>query len=348
MKRCSVSLSLHYYYYYYYKRQMIAVLLLGLLGTTLIAFCATDADVDGATGMVKTIYGLIDDIFDISRMKDVSDLLCIEFGGATLKAGGITFTNLMRVISTMHKTFQNLGVIFLIIFFGVGVLESISFQQMYLEKLVKQFILLCIGIALIAKSMDMVYGIGNVFSALILKIVNNASTSNFDMSSQIMDVKKAIYDDCNVSTGTGLKATITDAVSNMATSVSYLIQLFIPSLIAKLANIVVSVMCWSRFIELTILAIISPLTVCDISGGAGMNSNAIRGTKHVVALALSGAIIMLSIFICQQIQFGILSANVLDEANFMDCIWKEIVISIVEVGLVVKAQGIAKQALGMG
>ena len=167
------------------------------------------------------------------------------------------------------------------------------------------------------------------------------------MESQILNLKMAIYDDCHVSTGTGLKAAIADTVSNMASSISYIIQLFIPSLIAKLSNVVVSVMCWSRFIELTIMAIVSPLSVCDISSGTGAGSNAVRGIKNVMALALSGAVIMLAVFICQQIQFGILSANVMNQENFMSCIWKEIVVAVVEVGLVVKAPGLSKQILGM-
>lgn len=331
-----------------FNRKRLLILCLGIvLLLSMMAYCATEEDVKDASGMVKTIFGLIDDIFDISGMKDLEDLLVIDFNGSSLTAGGITFPKLAGVIKTMYKTFQNLGVILLIIFFGVRVLESYSFQQMYIEKLVRQFIFLCIGIAVISKSMDLVFGIGNVFSALIQKIVNNASASNKDMASEILNLKMTIYDDCNVCSGTGLKATISDAVSNMATSFSYLIQLFIPSLITKMSNVVVSVICWSRFIELTIMAIVSPVMVSDISSGTGMNSNAVRGVKHVLALALSGAIIMLAVFICQQIQFGILSANVMDGANFMSCVWKEIVVAVVEVGLVVKSQGIAKQVLGM-
>lgn len=331
----------------YYRRQILVSGMFAMLFSSMIAFCATEAEVNNATGMVKTIYELLDDIFDISSMEDIKNLLIIDFSGNTLKAGGISFANLTSLIRTMHKTFQNLGVIMLIIFFGVGILESFSFQQMYVEKMVRQFIFLCIGIVLVSKSMELVFGIGNVFSVLIQKIVNNANVSNINMASKLLELKKVIYDQCNVSTGTGLKASISDAVSNMATAVSYLIQLFIPSLIAKLSNVVVSVMCWSRFIELVIMAIVSPLTVCDISSGSGMNSNAVRGVKNVLALALSGAVIMLAVFICQQIQFGILSANVLDSASFMSCIWKEIVVAIVQVGLVVKAPGIAKQVLGM-
>lgn len=157
-----------YYPVKYYRRQIVCAIILSLLAFSMIAFCASETDVKGATGMVKAIFGLIDDIFGISKMDDLKNLLIIDFSGSTLKAGGITFTNLTTVITTMHKTFQNLGVIMLIIFFGVGILESISFQQMYIEKkMVRQFMFLCIGIVLISKSMDLVYGIGNVFSALI-------------------------------------------------------------------------------------------------------------------------------------------------------------------------------------
>lgn len=332
----------------YYRKQIGISVLWGCLLLTMIAFCATREDVEGATGMVKTIYNLIDDIFDTAQMDDLKDLLIVEYGGGSIKAGGITFTGLATVITVMHRTFQNLGMMMLIVFLGVGLLESITFNQMYVEKLVRQFIFFCIGIVLVSKSMDMVFGISNIFSALIQKIVDNASVSNADMATGILNLKKSIYDNCNVSTGTGIKASLSDAVSNLTTAVSYLIQLFIPSLISKLANVVISVMCWSRFIEIILMGIVSPLTVCDISAGGGMNSNAVKGVKNVMALGLSGAVMMLSVFICQQIQFGILAANVMDGANFMSCVWKEIVVAIVEVGLVVKSSGIAKQMLGMG
>lgn len=332
----------------YYRKQILFCLFVGMLLFPMAAFCATAEDVAGAKGMTKTIFNMIDDIFDIAAMEDLEDLLVVDYHDGTLKAGGITFSSLAPVVSAMHRTFQNLGVMLLIVFFGVGIVESISFSQMYVEKMVRQFVFLCIGIVLISHSMDLVYGIGNIFSALIQRIVDHADVVSVDMSSGIMDLKMAIYDDCNMSSGKGFKAAIADSITNLSASVSYLIQLFIPSLISKLASLVVSVMCWSRFIELTIMAVISPLTVCDISSGAGMNSGAVRGIRSVAALGLSGAVIMLSVFICQQIQYGILSANVLDGVGFMSCVWKEIVVGIVEVGLVVKAPNIAKQVLGMG
>lgn len=110
-----------YYPVKYYRKQILCTVIFSLLAISMIAFCASEADVKGATGMVKAIFGLIDDIFGISKMDDLKNLLIIDFSGSTLKAGGITFTNLTTVITTMHKTFQNLAVIMLIIFFGVGI-----------------------------------------------------------------------------------------------------------------------------------------------------------------------------------------------------------------------------------
>lgn len=332
----------------YYRRQILVCLIVGMFLVSMGAFCATAEDVAGARGMTKTIFNMIDDIFDLTAMEDLENLLVVDYHEGTLRAGGITFSSLAPVVSVMHRAFQNLGVMLLIVHFGVGIVESISFSQMYVEKVVRQFVFLCVGIVLVSHSMDLVYGMGNIFSALIQGIVDHAEVAGVDMSSGIMDLKMAIYEDCNVSSGKGFKAAIADSITNLSASVSYLIQLFIPSLISRLAGLVVSVMCWSRFIELTVMAVVSPLTVCDISSGAGMNSNAVRGIRNVAALGLSGAVIMLSVFICQQIQYGILSANVLDGVSFMSCVWKEIVVGIVEVGLVVRAPNLAKQILGMG
>ena len=76
----------------YYRRQILAVSICSLLLCSMIAYCATEADVYGATGMVKTIYGLLDDIFDIAGMEEIKDLLIVDFSGSTLRAGGITFS----------------------------------------------------------------------------------------------------------------------------------------------------------------------------------------------------------------------------------------------------------------
>lgn len=330
------------------KKRIACLLFLVFLLFSMRAYCATEEEVDAAGGLLGAVFGMVDDIFGLSGLADLKELLVIEFGSGSLRAGGITFLGLPAVITSMHRIFQNLGVMMLIVFFGVGLLEGFSLQQMYVEKLVRQFVFLCIGIVLIAHSMEFVYGVGNVFSALIGAIVENADASRADMAGDILALKMAIYDDCNASTGSGLKAVLSDSVSNLAASVGYLVQLFIPSLIGRLSNVAVFVMCWSRFIELTLLAVASPLMVCDIATGDGRNTGAYRGAKHVLALGLSGALMMLAVFICQQLEYGILSANTLDSARFLPCVWKEAVVAVVQVGVVSRAPVMARQMLGIG
>lgn len=330
----------------YYR---VWILGMGLSATFLllsVAFCATEDDVNNATGLISFVYGFVDDIFNPSRMADLEDLLVIDFNGTSLTAGGITFTSLCNVMTTINKTFQNFSTVMLVIFFGISFLDGISMNQMYLETIVRKFVFLVAGILLIANSMELVFTIGNMFSVLIQRIVNNANTSTVDMAEGIMELKKMMYDACNVKTGDGALAKIGDSISNTTTAIGYVIQLLIPWAVARFAGVVIKVVCWSRFIELTILSIVSPITICDINDHPA-NSSAVRGFKNIIALSLSGAIILLSVFICEQIQYGIFSANVIGQDNFASCVWSEVVVAVVEVGLVVKSGGLAKQALGM-
>ena len=90
------------------------------------------------------------------------------------------------------------------------------------------------------------------------------------------------------------------------------------------------------------MAIISPLAFADISKGSGDRSNAMRAVKNVITLSLSGAIILLICIVCNQIQ-----GSLITEADFGTSIWNCVLISVVQMGLVHRANDIVKQGLGM-
>ena len=312
------------------------------------AFCATEADVDAAEGLTKQIFSMIDEMFGVDSLDKARDLLIINFTENTLSAGGYSLSSMTSAVRLMYKTMQNLGVIMLIIFFGIGLMEDISFNQVYAEKMVKKFIFFCIGVVLIGKSMDMVYGIGNVGSSLIERIVDTAGTSE-DAKLELMDLKIAIYDMCNQDSGDGITSSVKDALHNIPAQLSFLVQLLIPWIVAKICNVIVSVVCWSRFLELTLMAILSPIMVSDVTMGHGMSSNAMRGVKNVIAISLSGSIIMLSLYLGHEIQVAVMGAyaNGVSETNLMLAVWSEIAVSVVQVGMVMRSNTLAKQAMGM-
>ena len=332
----------------FYGKRMAFWCLVAWIVVGMAAFCATEADVKDAEGLTKQIFSMIDEMFGSQSLDKTEDLLIIDFSENSLRAGGYSLSNMTTAVRLMYKTMQNLGVIMLIIFFGVGLMEDISFNQVYAEKMVKKFMIFVIGIVLIGKSMDLVYGIANVGSALVQKIVDTASTSP-DAKTELMELKIAIYEMCNQDSGDGITSSVKDALHNIPAQLSFLVQLLIPWIVAKICNVIVSVVCWSRFLELTVMAILSPVMLSDMTGGHGMSGNAMRGVKNVIAISLSGAIIMLSLYLGHEIQVAVMGAYAsgVDESNLMTAVWSEIAVSVVQVGMVMRSNSLAKQALGM-
>lgn len=332
---------------YYGKRVLLGVGIAAIVGS-MLAFCASESDVEGAEGLTKQIFSMIDEMFGSNALDKTENLLIINFTENSLTAGGYSLSHMTSAVRLMYKVMQNLGVIMLIIFFGVGLMEDISFNQVYAEKMVKKFIFFCIGIVLIGRSMDLVYGIGNIGSALIQRVVDTAGTSE-DARIELMELKMAIYDMCNQDSGEGITSSVKDALHNIPAQLSFLVQLLIPWIVAKICNVIVSVVCWSRFLELTVMAILSPLMLSDMTMGHGMGSNAMRGVKNVIAISLSGTIIMLSLYLGHEIQVAVMGAYAsgIGESNLMSAVWSEIAVSVVQVGMVMRSNALAKQALGM-
>ena len=75
-----------------------------------------------------------------------------------------------------------------------------------------------------------------------------------------------------------------------------------------------------------------------------------RALKQVFSLALSGAIIMVVLYLGHAIQGQVMGSYAagLTEASYAGAMWTEVVISLVQVGMVVRAQAIARNVMGMG
>lgn len=181
--------------------------------------------------------------------------------------------------------------------------------------------------------------IANIGSAVVGRVsaVATSNMPNYDALCQ------EIYDNCSSAkkaTGTidWLKSTASDFVNG----VGYILQLFIPWIASMIAGVIVKFVCWSRFIEILILAIISPLSFADISKGSSEHSNALRAIKNMIALSLSGAMILLICIICNQIQGALIT-----EADFTTSVWNCVMVALVQMGLVSRANEVVKQGLGM-
>lgn len=326
---------------HYYKKKILAISFVWIMAMVSFYMFTGYCSYDKGGILVGTIQNWIIDIFGGGVVSDVKKLTYIEFDSATntFNVGGFVISSLGSLISAMYKIFRNLGYMLLIVYLLIGLMEDISFNQMYIEKMVKKFIFFCLGLALIANSMDLIYFIANIGSAVINKIGDVASSKipSYDALCQ------EVYDNCNTAKkATGTISKLTAGVADLANSLGYILQLFIPFIIAKISGVLVNFACWSRFIEILIMAIISPLAFADISKADGNHSNAMRAVKNVIALSLSGAMMLLICVICNQIQ-GALVTN----ADFTTSIWNCVLVAMVQMGLVQRANTIVKQGLGM-
>lgn len=326
----------------FYKKRMVSILsVYFIVFGILVVFAGFCSYTEAGTYMVKTIQDWIVDIYGGSIIEDIKKLTYIEFDSATcaFSIGSISLSSLSGLIKSIYKIFKNLGYMLLIVNLLIGLMEDLSFNQMYIEKMVKKGIFFCIGLALIAKSMDLVYFIANIGSAVVNKIssVAIANMPSYDTLCQ------EVYDNCNTAEkATGIKDKLFAWISDITSAVGYILQLFIPWLISKVAYVIVQFTCWSRFIEILILAIMSPLAFADISKGGGEHSGSMRAVKNVIALSLSGAMILLICIICNQIQGALITT-----ADFGTSIWNCVMVSAVQMGLVSRANEIVKQGLGM-
>lgn len=325
----------------FYKRKMTSALVIYFVVlTALVAFSGFCSYTEG-TGLVKIIQNWIIDIFGGGMIEDVRKLTYIEFDSAinSFSIGGISLTSLGGLIKKIYKIFKNLGYMMLVIYLCIGLMEDYQFNQAYMEKMVKKGIFFCIGLALIANAMDLVYFIANIGSAIVNKI-SSVATSNLPSYDALC---QEVYDKCTTAEkADGAIDWLKASVSDIMNAIGYVLQLFIPWLASWIAYVIVKVVCWSRFIEILLLGIISPLSFADISKASGDRSNAMRAVKNMIALSLSGAMILLICIICNQIQGALITT-----ADFGTSIWNCVVVAFVQMGLVQRANDIVKQGLGM-
>jgi hypothetical protein len=237
-------------------------------------------------------------------------------------------------------------------FFMIGVYNDITGNgQIILENLVKRFAYLVIGLYVLKNSTTIIYGICSIVTATFTRFTDSISTGAdyTAMVAKVNEVKMQICEECNYDSSIAHPfQSIGGEFQAAINTLGYLIQLFLPNLVAKAADIVTSVTAWSRFIEITIFAAVSPLMFVDLVNGKLENSAAVRSAKNVLALALSGGIILISVYVCGQIQFQIIAGSIEGSASgFCSQVWDLVVISVVQLGLVSKANSLAKQVLGM-
>ena len=338
---------------YRYNRKRFLMLLCLIAGFVMwsMAYCDKYSD---AGGFGSTIFSWIDTIFGAASLDDLKSMLNVSFSSSgSLSAGKYTFgSSLTTVISNANKVFVNVGTDFVLVIFLVSMTELLAHaDHISPSQIVYHFFMLVVGVALVKSAMDITFFICNCGSSIVNKITIS-STSSGGYTDQVTALKDAIYSDLGYDTveDSGAVKQILNTLTSTPRQLSYIIQLFPAWICALAANVCISFTVWSRLIQILLFAVISPLTVCMIgSGDRILGGPAMRGIKNIIALSLSGPLIYLSVYICNELQMQIISGvtDKLTASAYTASLPSLIIISIVKIGMVTKAASLAKQAIGL-
>ena len=308
-----------------------------------IAFCATWQEdlANGDMGFAqKFVLKMFDSVFGVNDLDDSKALLQVTRNGYVLRVGSYTI-NIMNVLTTENRIFVNIGTCWLLVCWGASFYDMLmqNNNQMIVEQMIRKFIYLVIGLALVQNAMDIVFTLTN-FGTEVLNGIAGAAAAN---TSNIDDVKQVIYED--MTSATGLLAFLVDFV----TCVTYILEMFIPWLVSLVCSLLVSVVCWSRFVEICILATVSPVMFADIGDDRGglMHTSAMKAIKNILALALSGALIFVSLYISGNIAASITAGSTITAGAYLDACYTQVILAIVRVGLCSKASSLSKQLVGL-
>ncbi len=341
---------------YYYRKQILFVLLAVTFMSFMMAFCrtVTQEDLDNADGIMGHILNMIDTIFGESEgwagIEGAKKLLHVQIGDSSIQAGDFALSSgMVGGLKTLTELFQAIGLSMVIIYFLSSMMEDVQFQQAYTEKMVKHFIFLFVAWVLVMNADTIIYVITNAGSSVVDKVYTVSQSRTFNLTTLKKDIYAALNKEAD---GGGIKA-IQQSITNTTSQLGMYIMMFVPWLVCKASGVVVALGCWSRFIEILIYAIVSPLTLADVAKGSFERSSATRAIKNIIALSLSGAVIMLTLYIGREIQISIIAdfATALtsgyDKNTFSEAMFSEVIIAVVQAGVVSRANQVAKQALGV-
>ena len=321
-----------------YHRKRILLILVGIvLLSGCFALCASWHD---ATGLHKTVLDFLEVIFGSESLNTFKQLLNVTRSGSVLRIGSNTI-DIMTVLSTVNRIFVNIGTCWLLVCWGIGFFDMLmqNNNQMIAEQIIRKFLYLIIGLALVQNAMDIVFTLSNMGTQILTSIAGAASSGAINLD----PLKQAIYDE--TTSGSGMFKTVVDAVSCLG----YLVQLFIPYIFVLIVTLLVSVVCWSRFIEICLLATVSPVMFADVGDDRNgfMHTSAMRAIKYILSLALSGALIFVSLYISQQISLSISGTEDPSGINYLSMCYNQVILGIVRLGLCTKATTISKQLVGL-
>ncbi|MCR5101722.1 MAG: hypothetical protein K6B41_10250 [Butyrivibrio sp.] len=333
----------------YHKKAIIVSLIILILAIFSYSAKAYDSENPGYFNGV--VFDWLDEMIDNSAAMDAALQTQLTYSdGGNLSIGGMNTT--VYGISEVNKVCVSLSALIVIITFFISLL-GVRQHDLTEEEVIRRIVLMVFGLVLVYKAKDFSFTIANVGSKLATTVARagNSALIGAGSTTALENLKEIIYNKTHTAEETTgaiskLGATLTD----LSTSASYMLQLFIPWLALKIVHFVIKIVVWGRAFEIIILATFSPLAFMEMPDLHNpLHSPGFRFFKNMLALSISGAIIVFALIIGNQITVSIIN-NISGEtmSEILQGVGNLIIIGFAEVGLVTRSQQIARTIVTTG
>lgn len=236
--------------------------------------------------------------------------------------GNKNFKNLWKnVINEYYKGLLPLGQMMVVIYILIEILQKTDRQSLTPEHFSRCLIKLFIAIIVMNMGFDILSAGINVASGIFDTIKEAPVNTKGSATS-------CIYDEL------GGTFSLFDAFAKY-------IQLFIPWLLLVVARLSISIVCWSRILDIAIRAMFAPIGMSDLVS-EGMRGKGFKYLKKLISSALQGAVIIGVVK-----AYGIINKAVRDAGGIGEPWIIPVLLAFVVLSLTFKSKTVADDIVGL-
>ncbi len=347
-----------------YWKVLCIVLVVGFFLIAGIVF----ADVDAASHvaalesgaesdpLLKFSFGMIDEIAGPKIVKEAGKLLSISFDGSEIHVGPYSSAGAGFIMDAIFSVTEIVAIIGLCVAF-LSDMAMMKANDMIEENIIRKLVLFTAGMMFVVSSMNICLWIANIGTGVADLVIEKMAEPDGGAVVQGVELVKAgMWKECHTSEvleASGAHVAWYEKIGNtmvdFGARMGFILQLIFPYIAVKLAWVIISVVCFSRAIELFIVAAFSPLAFMDSNVFDHFAyTPAWRFCKTILAISIQGAIIAGVLAIGSSFIGAVVNGSSTTPGEFAEQAVQIIMIVFAEVALVTRSQGIAKSVLAIG
>lgn len=239
-----------------------------------------------------------------------------------------SMSEMWSLVNSCGNVCKNIGLSLLALFFLVGFVFKVTeldWRNISIDFFVRELVKLILAKALVEMSIDlciMIFNFGAYFmNSLVLGGVSGVTFGSLDL--------------------TNMKTTFEGM--GFFEQMWFKIELLTPSLVMRVCNVVIQVVCYGRILQICLMTIISPIPLSTVAGERHKHT-ALHFCKEYVGVVCQGAIILILIALYKGAVSWLMSG--VGEISSITSIWKLVTVTLVLLFGVLGSSKLGKMFLG--